>query len=223
MQKLRWFRSVEKFEAKKRTTGCTCSLNTFNRNVQVCSIPSLCIWPIDRVLPMKFRKFHRCAPMICLAILISTAAIVAALANDHEHSSSSGRQDTTLERTISKSVPGTGWKVTVTEGPLEPRSIGSYALRFYVPHDPEWPFDNYVDGDVRVRDGSIDQLLFEDLNNDQKLDLVVVMRSAGSGNYQNADGYVLSQGGIAFLKSVEGLAKDANPLEAMSRALKEEG
>lgn len=168
---------------------------------------------------MNFLNSHRNAPLICLAVVICTAAVVVVLASDHENSFSSERQDTTLERTISKSVPGTAWLVTVTEGPLEPRSIGSYALRFYVPHDPEWPFDNYVDGDVRIRDGSIERLLFEDLNNDQEKELIVVMRSAGSGGYQNADGYLLNKDGIAFVKSVEGLTKDADPVKALSRAL----
>ena len=168
---------------------------------------------------MNFLNSHRNAPLICLAVVICTAAVVVVLASDHENSFSSERQDTTLERTISKSVPGTAWRVTVTEGPLEPRSIGSYALRFYVPFDPKWPFDNYVDGDVRVRDGSIEKLLFDDLNNDQEMDLIVVMRSAGSGGYLSADGYLLNKEGIAFVKSVEGLKKDADPVEALSRAL----
>lgn len=168
---------------------------------------------------MNFLKSHRYAPLICLAVITCTAAAVAVLANDQPNLSSSEKQNTTLERTISKSVPGTPWLVTVTEGPLEPRSIGSYALRFYVPHEPKWSFDNYVDGDVRVRDGTIERLLFEDLNNDQEKDLIVVMRSAGSGGYQNADGYLLDKDGITFVKSVEGLTKDADPVEALSRAL----
>lgn len=37
---------------------------------------------------------------------------------------------------LTGTVPGAGLVVTVTEGPHEPRSIGSYALRLYTPLDP---------------------------------------------------------------------------------------
>lgn len=172
---------------------------------------------------MKFLETHRSTPLICLSALICAVAVVAVFAVDRENTSSSDNQDLSLERTISKTVPGTGWKVTVTEGPLEPRSIGSYALRFYVPYEPEWPFDNYVDGEVRIRDGSIEQLLFEDLNSDDIVDVIVTTRSAGSGGYQIADGFLLSKDGVKFVKSVEELAKDANPVQAVLKAMETDG
>lgn len=172
---------------------------------------------------MKFLETHRYVPLTCLTALICALGVVAVLADNHEKTPSSEKQAAFLERTISKTVPGTEWKVTVTEGPFEPRSIGSYALRFYVPYEPKWPFDNYVDGDVRIRDGSIEQLLFEDLNGDGVTDAIVAMRSAGSGSYQNADGFLLSKEGITFAKSVEGLAKDANPVHAILKALESDG
>lgn len=168
---------------------------------------------------MKHLEIHHYTPLLCLAALICAVIAVAVLASDHENTSSSNGKASSLERTISKTVPGTEWKLTVTEGPLEPRSIGSYALRFYVPYEPKWPFDNYVDGDVRIRDGSIEELLFEDLNGDDTADVIVTMRSAGSGGYLDADGFVLNKDGVTFVKSVEGLAKDANPVQALLKAL----
>ena len=172
---------------------------------------------------MKFLDTYRYAPLVCLVALFCAISVIAAVAGDRGSTSPSDEQATSLERTISKTVPGTGWKVTATEGPLEPRSIGSYALRFYVPYEPEWPFDNYVDGDVRIRDGSIEQILFEDLNSDDVEDVVVSIRSAGSGGYQSADGFLLSKEGVTFVKSVEGLAKDANPVQAILKALESDG
>ena len=40
------------------------------------------------------------------------------------------------EPTFVGRIPGTDFMVTVTEGPGEPRSIGSYAIRLYSPYDP---------------------------------------------------------------------------------------
>lgn len=168
---------------------------------------------------MKFFGTHHTPTLICLSALICAVTVVAVLATNHETTDSSEKQDASLERTISKTVPGTGWNVTVTEGPLEPRSIGSYALRFYVPYEPKWPFDNYVDGDVRIRDGSIEKLLFEDLNGDDVMDVIVTIRSAGSGSYLSADGFLLNKDGVKFVKSVEELAKDADPVQAIVKAL----
>ena len=42
---------------------------------------------------------------------------------------------------LTGTVPANGLIVTVTEGPGEPRSIGSYALRLYEPLHPDFPYD----------------------------------------------------------------------------------
>ena len=86
-------------------------------------------------------------------------------------------------------LPGTDFVVTVTEGPSEPRSIGSYAIRLYRPYDPAWPYNNFTDGMVRKRDGGVESLLFEDIDEDTSVDVIVVVRSAGSGGYLSADAY----------------------------------
>ena len=47
--------------------------------------------------------------------------------------------------------------------------------------DPAWPYDHYAAGAVRSRDGALDELVFGDLDGDAAPDIVVVVRSAGSG------------------------------------------
>ena len=130
-------------------------------------------------------------------------------------------KDQSTVRTITATVPGRDWRITASEGPREPASIGSYALRLYVPFDAEWPFDNYVDGEVRVRDGSLEQVLFSDLNNDKIMDVIVVARSAGSGGYLRVDGFLLQAEDISFLHSVDGLASDADPIGSLKSAIEE--
>ena len=147
--------------------------------------------------------------VVCAVILAGVAAI------GQQDKASAEENSMSTVKAIAETMPGTDWRVTVSEGPREPASIGSYALRLYVPFDPEWPFDNYVDGEVRVRDGSLTKLLFSDLNDDKTMDAIVVAQSAGSGGYLQVDGFLLNKEGITFAHSVDGLASDADPVASL--------
>ena len=50
----------------------------------------------------------------------------------------------------------TGEVVVVAEGEFEPRSIGSYSLRLYSGVMPEFPFDDFLDGVISRRDGTVE-------------------------------------------------------------------
>ena len=116
-------------------------------------------------------------------------------------------------------IPGTDFVVTVTEGPGEPRSIGSYAIRLYSPYDQAWPYDNFTDGMVRKRDGGVESLLFEDIDKDTSVDVIVVVRSAGSGGYLSADAYRIIDERLNFAAQVEWLDKMADPVAALRRVV----
>ena len=116
-------------------------------------------------------------------------------------------------------IPGTGFVVTVTEGPGEPRSIGSYAIRLYSPYDPAWPYDNFTDGMVRQREGGVESLVFEDIDEDTSVDVIVVVRSAGSGGYLFADAYRVIDERLHFAAHVEELDSMADPVAALRRAV----
>lgn len=117
-------------------------------------------------------------------------------------------------------VPGTGAVVTVTEGPGEPRSIGSYAIRLYRPLDPAWPFDNFTSGMVRNRDGAVESLVFEDIDGDATDDVIVVVRAAGSGGYLFADAYRVIENRLDLAAHVEWLDRMADPVAALRQAVK---
>ena len=116
------------------------------------------------------------------------------------------------DRELAGTLPGTALVVTATEGSREPRSIGSYALRLYAALDTAWPYDNFVAGAIRPRDGGLDGLVFGDLDANGAPDIVVVVRSAGSGGYLSADGFVVRGKRLTFVGHVEGLSPLADPL-----------
>ena len=114
-------------------------------------------------------------------------------------------------------IPQSKFVVTVTEGPGEPNSIGSYAVRLYKSHNPDWPFDNFIDGMVRHRDGGVEALQVDDIDEDEVADLIVVVRSAGSGRYVSADAFSFEDIGLTLIGQVEWLPKNADPVLALRR------
>src|SRR5689334_8917838 len=57
-------------------------------------------------------------------------------------------------------IPGASSVVVIAEGDFEPRSAGSYSVRVYGGTDARFPFDAFVAGAVRPRDGTIERLAF---------------------------------------------------------------
>jgi hypothetical protein len=63
-------------------------------------------------------------------------------------------------------IPGGSAIVVVAEGDFEPRSLGSYSVRAYTAANPRFPFDDFIAGTVRPRDGTVDFVGFSDLDHD---------------------------------------------------------
>lgn len=117
---------------------------------------------------------------------------------------------------LNGSDEGLAVNVVADEGEGEPRSTGSYALRLYKSGDPSYPFDAFVAGAVRARDGTLEALKFADLNRDGKNEIIVVVRSAGSGGYLSADAYRLQKGALVLAASKSGLPANADPVAELS-------
>jgi hypothetical protein len=112
-------------------------------------------------------------------------------------------------------VPGTSAVVVVAEGQLEPQSVGSYSLIIYGGANPRFPHDDFVTGLVRPRDGTVEGLIFSDVDGDGTSDIVVIMRSAGTGGYRSADAFRLHDTTLSLVESVKGLPKDGDPVHAL--------
>lgn len=109
-----------------------------------------------------------------------------------------------------------GVNAVADEGEGEPRSIGSYALRLYKSGDPSFPFDGFLAGVVRPRDGTLEALKFADINRDGKNEIIVVLRSAGTGGYLSADAFRVQKGAPVLIGSKSGLAANADPVAELS-------
>jgi len=103
-------------------------------------------------------------------------------------------------------------------GSLEPMSIGSYALRMYKPLDVEFPYDNFLVGLVRSRDGVLDSVTLADINGDGQDEVIVIMSSAGSGNYFAADAIEFNAGKLNCIASVDFVDGNAALLSTLRQA-----
>lgn len=140
-------------------------------------------------------------PVFLLGLFLSTAALAL---------------DT--QRVVKHGVlPHTGQAVVVAEGDLEPRSIGSYAVRLYAKNDPAYPYDRFVAGIVHTRNGVVDALRFEDIDGDNKPEIVVIVRYTGSGGFISADAFAPHGKTLRLVSSVAGLPADQDPILALKR------
>jgi Periplasmic lysozyme inhibitor of I-type lysozyme len=109
--------------------------------------------------------------------------------------------------------------LVVAEGDFEPRSIGSYSIRIYSGANPDFPVDDYVAGVIRPRDGVIESVQFQDLGRGVP-EVIVIIRSAGSGGYLSADAFSYAKKSLKLVASVARLAKDADPIPALIQEIK---
>lgn len=145
-------------------------------------------------------------------IAISALLIFAAVANGKEADPKQSQ----------KHRHPSGKVIVVTEGDYEPHSIGSYTLLLYNEikvdeKDRSLDWLEYLDGCVRARDGSIENVLFADLDGDGKKDVVVTIRCAGSGNYLSVDGFLIKGEKLTLYRSIASLDKGADPVLALKK------
>ena len=125
------------------------------------------------------------------------------------------------DRFIEKIKLPTGQFVVVAEGDFEPRSLGSYRVRLYSGENPQFPYDDFVDGVIRARpDGFIEKVVLADIDGDGRVEIVVILRCVGSGQYLSAEAFAFDKKKLVFRASVGDLAWDADPVVALKKAKK---
>ena len=117
-------------------------------------------------------------------------------------------------------IPGSSEIVVVAEVDFEPRSIGSYALSVYGGTSKEFPLDDFIVGLIRPRNGAVEAVRFDDLDGDKTPEIVVIMRSVGSGGYVSADAFRYESRSLQLIASVSDLDKGADPLKALREKFK---
>jgi hypothetical protein len=110
---------------------------------------------------------------------------------------------------------GANRRAVVAEGDFEPRSLGSYSIRVYDPVDPQYPYDRYLAGRVMPREGTLESVRWAEVDGDRTADLVVIVRSVGTGSFLHGDAFAERNGTLEPIAAVRGLAKDADVLGAL--------
>ena len=111
-----------------------------------------------------------------------------------------------------------GQTVVVAEGDFEPRSMGSYSVRLYAKND-EFPTDQFLSGVIAERDGAIEVVSLEDIDGDAAPEVIVKVRSAGTGGYQSGAAFTAAGGKLVMVAKVADLEKDADVTAALKDAL----
>jgi hypothetical protein len=118
-------------------------------------------------------------------------------------------------------IPNSPEVVVITEGDFEGRSGGSYALRIYGGSSRKYPLDDFVIGTIRPRRGTVERVLVDNVG-DGSIEIVVVIRSVGTGGYLSADAFRYRAKSLTWVGSVAGLDKRADPLAALRGKAKRE-
>ena len=114
----------------------------------------------------------------------------------------------------------TGQVAVVAEGDLEPRSTGSYTVRIYSNQRPEFPVDDFICGIVQARAGTVEDVLLADLDQDGLKELIVTIRSVGTGGYLSADAFRFRDSRLTNIGSVTDLPKNADCVQALTSTIK---
>jgi len=123
------------------------------------------------------------------------------------------------ERYLKKFKLTTGETIVVAEGDYEARSIGSFSIRVYEATSENDETTFFLSGLIHSRDGTVDNVLIEDVNDDSQPEIIVVSRSAGTGNYLSAYVFEYSDDNLVFRMSKVGMPPDSKVLRILKNEL----
>ena len=112
----------------------------------------------------------------------------------------------------------TNQTVITEEGAFEPDASGSYSIRLYdtEPGNPDTII--YRSGIIRPRTGMLEKVQVTDINGDEEMEIIVLLRSMDETNAQMADIYSFANNKLELLNTVENLAADVDPLEQIRQS-----
>jgi len=122
------------------------------------------------------------------------------------------------ERFITRIKLPSGQTAVVAEGEFEARSIGSFSVRLYDAAAAGDETTFFRSGLVRPRDGVIEKVMLADVAGDRQPEIVVIVRSVGTGGYLSAQAFAVARQRLIFRAAVQNLPADADPLAALRKA-----
>lgn len=160
-----------------------------------------------------------CAAAVAAASAAADSAAVAAGAGSAAVAPSTADGVDSVDdaaRVVRRVALADGGTVVVADGDFEARSIGTYSVRLYRDRD----LADFQSGTIQRRDGVIDAVRLADLDGSGDEQLVVIVRSVGTGGYLSAQAFSLEDGRVEARSKVADLPKDADPIAAMTKATK---
>lgn len=123
------------------------------------------------------------------------------------------------DRFIKELALPTGQTVVVAEGDFEARSIGSFSVRLYdaAPADDKTTF--FSTGLIRSRNGTIEKIELAEVDGRQGPEIIVIVRSAGTGGYLSAHAFAFDEKNLIFSSAVENLPADSDPVVELRKAI----
>ncbi len=109
----------------------------------------------------------------------------------------------------------------IAESDLEARSIGSFSVNLYSSDagEKEGGTTFFTGGLIHKRDGTIEKVSTEDVDRDGKPEIIVVVRSVGTGGHLSAHAFSVGEGGVPELAATAvDLAADADPVEELKKS-----
>lgn len=123
------------------------------------------------------------------------------------------------DRYSSKIKLPSGQVVVVSEGEYEARSIGSFSVRLYQAASAGNETTFFSSGIIHSRDGVIERVVLSDINGDEEPEIVVIIRSVGTGSYLSAHAFTVGKDQQLIPGSiVEGLQPEADAVAAIKDA-----
>ena len=122
------------------------------------------------------------------------------------------------ERFITKVKLPSGQTVVIAEGDFEARSIGSFSVRLYDAAAPEDETTFFTAGLICSRDGTIEKVVLADVDGDQQPEIIVTVRSVGTGGYLSAHAFSFDKKKLILRATVEGLPPKADPVLTLRKS-----
>jgi len=122
-------------------------------------------------------------------------------------------------RFVTKIKLPSGQTAVIAEGEFEARSIGSFSVRLYEAASGGNETTFFTSGLIRSRDGVIEKIVLEDINGDGRPEIIVIVRSVGTGAYLSAHAFSIGEDQQLIPGSiVEGLQAEADPVTALRKS-----
>jgi hypothetical protein len=135
---------------------------------------------------------------------------------------SSTLQASESDRFITKVKLPSGQTAVIAEGDFEARSIGSFSVRLYDVAAAEDETTFFTAGLICSRDGIIEKVVLADVGGDQQPEIIVIVRSVGTGGYLSAHAFAFDKKSLILRTSVEGLPPKSDPVLTLRKSKKKE-